>query len=206
VSFLPLHLQMQVAHLTNRPLYKKNTYNPNLLLPFPPTSPPSQNASRSAGPTPSIPPAASLDAGRRRGCGCGGRVGRRPPALPSTQLPSAGTTAGRRQVGGAGATAVGAGRGGGDDPWPDRAPVTCCEATAVAARAAWRTWELTVGRWGLRGIAVGIRRHMKRQVPEARPSVSRSPTPSACAWSPCCVFCFLCFISGPERSLALKSE
>lgn len=51
-----------------------------------------------------------------------------------------------------------------EDPWPDRAPVTCCEATAVAARTARRTWELTVGRWGLHGLAFGIKRHMKRQV------------------------------------------
>jgi hypothetical protein len=51
-----------------------------------------------------------------------------------------------------------------EEPWPDRAPVTCCEATAVAARTARRTWELTVGRWGLHGLAFGIKRHMKRQV------------------------------------------
>ncbi|KAF8708689.1 hypothetical protein HU200_030071 [Digitaria exilis] len=50
-----------------------------------------------------------------------------------------------------------------EEPWPDRAPVTCCEAAAVAARTARRTWELTVGRWGLHGIAFGIKRHMKRQ-------------------------------------------
>lgn len=51
-----------------------------------------------------------------------------------------------------------------EEPWPDRAPVTCCEAAAVAARTARRTWELTVGRWGLHGLAFGIKRHMKRQV------------------------------------------
>ncbi|CAN6280690.1 unnamed protein product [Urochloa humidicola] len=50
-----------------------------------------------------------------------------------------------------------------DEPWPDRAPVTCCEAAAVAARTARRTWDLTVGRWGLHGLAFGIKRHMKRQ-------------------------------------------
>ncbi|GJM97160.1 hypothetical protein PR202_ga14065 [Eleusine coracana subsp. coracana] len=50
-----------------------------------------------------------------------------------------------------------------EEPWPDRAPVTCCEAATVAARTARRTWELTVGRWGLHGIAFGIKRHMKRQ-------------------------------------------
>ncbi|EER90568.1 hypothetical protein BDA96_01G025200 [Sorghum bicolor] len=50
-----------------------------------------------------------------------------------------------------------------EEPWPDRAPLTCCEATAVAARTARRTWELTVGRWGLHGLAFGIKRHMKRQ-------------------------------------------
>ncbi|XP_062214065.1 uncharacterized protein LOC133915071 [Phragmites australis] len=50
-----------------------------------------------------------------------------------------------------------------EDPWPDRAPVNCCEAAAVAARTAWRTWEFTVGRWGLHGITFGIKRHMKRQ-------------------------------------------
>lgn len=50
-----------------------------------------------------------------------------------------------------------------EEPWPDRAPVTCCEAAAVAARTARRTWELTVGRWGLHGLAFGIKRHMKRQ-------------------------------------------
>ncbi|KAF0912309.1 hypothetical protein E2562_013989 [Oryza meyeriana var. granulata] len=47
--------------------------------------------------------------------------------------------------------------------WPDRPPSTCCEAAAVAARTARRTWDLTVGRWGLHGIAFGIKRHMKRQ-------------------------------------------
>ncbi|KAL6893745.1 hypothetical protein ACP4OV_007843 [Aristida adscensionis] len=52
---------------------------------------------------------------------------------------------------------------GGEEPWPDRAPSTCCEAAAVAARTARRAWELTVGRWGLHGIAFGIKRHMKRQ-------------------------------------------
>ncbi|KAK3145569.1 hypothetical protein QOZ80_3BG0254610 [Eleusine coracana subsp. coracana] len=50
-----------------------------------------------------------------------------------------------------------------EEPWPDRAPATCCEAATVAARTARRTWELTVGRWGLHGIAFGIKRHMKRQ-------------------------------------------
>lgn len=62
------------------------------------------------------------------------------------------------------------GSGSGDEreePWPDRAPVTCCEAATVAARTARRTWELTVGRWGLHGIAFGIKRHMKRQVRDA---------------------------------------
>ncbi|KAL6638200.1 hypothetical protein ACP70R_025772 [Stipagrostis hirtigluma subsp. patula] len=64
------------------------------------------------------------------------------------------------------AAAQGRGQAGdedGEEPWPDRAPVTCCEAAAVAARTARRTWELTVGRWGLHGIAFGIKRHMKRQ-------------------------------------------
>ncbi|TVU43928.1 hypothetical protein EJB05_03349 [Eragrostis curvula] len=51
-----------------------------------------------------------------------------------------------------------------EEPWPDKAPVGCCEATTVAARTARRTWELTVGRWGLHGIAFGIKRHMKRQL------------------------------------------
>ncbi|WVZ61160.1 hypothetical protein U9M48_011075 [Paspalum notatum var. saurae] len=50
-----------------------------------------------------------------------------------------------------------------EEPWPDRAPVTCCEAAAVAARTARRTWEFTVGRWGLHGLAFGIKRHMERQ-------------------------------------------
>ncbi|RCV40103.1 hypothetical protein SETIT_9G024900v2 [Setaria italica] len=50
-----------------------------------------------------------------------------------------------------------------DEPWPHREPVTCCEAAAVAARTARRAWELTVGRWGLHGLAFGIKRHMKRQ-------------------------------------------
>ncbi|CAL4919961.1 unnamed protein product [Urochloa decumbens] len=50
-----------------------------------------------------------------------------------------------------------------DEPWPHRAPVTCCEAAAVAARTARRTWDLTIGRWGLHGLAFGIKRHMKRQ-------------------------------------------
>uniref|UniRef100_A0A0D9W0Z7 Fungal lipase-like domain-containing protein n=1 Tax=Leersia perrieri TaxID=77586 RepID=A0A0D9W0Z7_9ORYZ len=58
------------------------------------------------------------------------------------------------------------GRDGGEEEeeeWPYRPPSTCCEAAAVAARTARRTWELTVGRWGLHGIAFGIKRHMKRQ-------------------------------------------
>ncbi|OEL15662.1 hypothetical protein BAE44_0023321 [Dichanthelium oligosanthes] len=50
-----------------------------------------------------------------------------------------------------------------EEPWPDRAPVTCCEAAAVAARTARWAWDLTVGRWGLHGLAFGIKRHMKRQ-------------------------------------------
>ncbi|BAF13704.1 uncharacterized protein [Oryza sativa Japonica Group] len=50
-----------------------------------------------------------------------------------------------------------------EEEWPYRPPSTCCEAAAVAARTARRTWDLTVGRWGLHGIAFGIKRHMKRQ-------------------------------------------
>ncbi|PAN44162.1 hypothetical protein PAHAL_9G021300 [Panicum hallii] len=50
-----------------------------------------------------------------------------------------------------------------EEPWPHREPVTCCEAAAVAARTARRTWELTVGRWGVHGLAFGIKRHMNRQ-------------------------------------------
>ena len=53
-----------------------------------------------------------------------------------------------------------------EEEWPYRPPSTCCEAAAVAARTARRTWDLTVGRWGLHGIAFGIKRHMKRQVRE----------------------------------------
>ncbi|XP_044400060.1 uncharacterized protein [Triticum aestivum] len=51
----------------------------------------------------------------------------------------------------------------GEGPWPHSPPVSCCEAAAVAARTARRAWELTVGRWGLHGLAFGIKRHMKRQ-------------------------------------------
>ncbi|XP_044985866.1 uncharacterized protein LOC123453161 [Hordeum vulgare subsp. vulgare] len=51
----------------------------------------------------------------------------------------------------------------GEEPWPHSPPVSCCEAAAVAARTARRAWELTVGRWGLHGLAFGIKRHMKRQ-------------------------------------------
>ncbi|RLN39036.1 uncharacterized protein C2845_PM01G25250 [Panicum miliaceum] len=50
-----------------------------------------------------------------------------------------------------------------EEPWPHREPVTCCEAAAVAARTARRAWELTVGRWGLHGLAFGIKRRMNRQ-------------------------------------------
>jgi hypothetical protein len=56
-----------------------------------------------------------------------------------------------------------------EEPWPHREPVTCCEAAAVAARTARRTWELTVGRWGVHGLAFGIKRHMNRQVCEISP-------------------------------------
>uniref|UniRef100_A0ACD6A2S5 Uncharacterized protein n=1 Tax=Avena sativa TaxID=4498 RepID=A0ACD6A2S5_AVESA len=51
----------------------------------------------------------------------------------------------------------------GDEAWPHIPPVSCCEAAAVAARTTRRLWELIVGRWGLHGLAFGIKRHMKRQ-------------------------------------------
>ena len=85
-----------------------------------------------------------------------------------------------------------------EEPWPHREPVTCCEAAAVAARTARRTWELTVGRWGLHGLAFGIRRHMKRQVCDISPRdlvhfVSESVS---CSLLLLRVFCFplLCFV------------
>jgi isocitrate lyase len=34
----------------------------------------------------------------------------------------------------------------------------------LAQMGARRLWELLVGRWGLHGLAFGIKRHMKRQV------------------------------------------
>jgi hypothetical protein len=82
---------------------------------------------------------------------------------------------------GSGAAAA-RGRGAGGDseddgPWPHREPVTCCEAAAVAARTARRAWGLTVGRWGLHGLAFGIKRHMKRQVTRGFPSPFRSVAP-----------------------------
>ncbi|KAM0923517.1 hypothetical protein ACQ4PT_005479 [Festuca glaucescens] len=51
----------------------------------------------------------------------------------------------------------------GEEAWPHTPPVSCCEAAAVAARTTRRLWELLVGRWGLHGLAFGIKRHMKRQ-------------------------------------------
>ncbi|KAG8098846.1 hypothetical protein GUJ93_ZPchr0013g35521 [Zizania palustris] len=56
-----------------------------------------------------------------------------------------------------------AGGGREEEAWPYRSPSTCCEAAALTARTARRTWELTVGRWGLHGITFGIKHHMKRQ-------------------------------------------
>jgi hypothetical protein len=52
----------------------------------------------------------------------------------------------------------------GEEAWPHSPPVSCCEAAAVATRTTRRLWELLVGRWGLHGLAFGIKRHMKRQV------------------------------------------
>jgi hypothetical protein len=96
---------------------------------------------------------------------------------------------------------------GGEGPWPDRAPATCCEAASVAARTARRTWELTVGRWGLRGIAFGITRHMRRQVREAAPlsppaHLAHSVRVRVLPVLLLLVSCFLCFISGSERWLS----
>ncbi|CAM0877637.1 unnamed protein product [Alopecurus aequalis] len=51
----------------------------------------------------------------------------------------------------------------GEEAWPHIPPTSCCEAAAVAARTTRRLWELFVGRWGLHGLAFGIKRHMKRQ-------------------------------------------